>query len=304
MADILNEGELVYLEEAWGILPKSLSVVDTLEGQKLYSSDAVKKKFVDAISGQKILAPVTDKIQNLIDRQIIVPCFASGNLIKFMAHKFFSDQMSKSLLGFYFSERNKIYILLDNHTKFAIFMSDKALSSVTIHEMMHYASWNLKDRFFTMHKDAMRKYFRSYYKLQFGINTADNLIDELVRFALKNFEYPKKHSTSFLARYADLLFTRFENAITNEEERDVMVRHTLAVVKLYLVNPNAFIQSIRSGDPIVTEVVANLYKSYKALNIKDPRSLTIQELVYPSEVICIQSQHRPSPAHYATIKAL
>jgi len=304
MAEILNEGGPIYLEEAWGILPKSLSVVDTLEGQKLYSSEAVRQKFISAISNQKILAPVSDKIANLINRQIIVPCFASGNLIKFMAHKFFSDQMSKSILGFYFSERNMIYILLDNHTKFAFFMSNKALSSVTLHELMHYASWNLKTRFFSLHKDTFRKYFRTFYKLQFNINVPDKIIDEIVLFVLKNFEYPKQHSPNFLARLADLMYVRFEGAISNDDERDEMVRHTLAAVKLFLVNPNSFIQSIQSGDEVVSTVVANLHKSYKVLNIRDPKSLTIQELIYPSEIICIQSQFRPMPSHYQTIKAL
>lgn len=299
-----HDHELTYLDEAWGILPKQLSVVDTLEGEKLYSSEAVNKKFLHAIKKQKILKPVADKLGNLIDRQILVPCFASKNLIRLVGHKFFSDQLSKNILGFYFSDRNKIYILLDNHTKFLIFMSNKELSSVTIHELQHYASWNLKMKFFAIHKDTFRDYYRTFFKLYLGINVPDNVTDIIVYYILKNFEYPKRHSTKFLVKYADLMFDGFEKIHPDKDTLERQITNMLAAVKVYLTNPNSFISALQSGQPAVLDVVKALHKSYKGIRIRNPNSLTIQELIYPSEVIAIQSQKRPNSNHYTSIKAL
>jgi len=296
--------ELQYIDEAWGILPKSLSVVDTVEGQKLYSSEALRKKFVMAIANQKILAPVTEKINNLIERQIVIPCFASGNVIRLIGHKFFSDQMSKAILGFYFNKKNKVYVMLDNHVKFLFFMSNKNLSSLTMHELMHYASWNLRLSFFNLHKDTFRTFWRYFYKLQLDLNLPNNYIDAFVVHMLKSFEYPLNPSKNFLVNFANLMFEAFKVGIPDEDRREKEISHILATVKLYVTDPNSFIRHLSSGNSVVVGVVRNLQKAYKSLKIRSPNTLAIQEFIFPSEVICIQSQNRPNSKHYATIKAL
>ena len=121
---------------------------------------------------------------------------------------------------------------------------------------------------------------------------------------MKNFEYSKNPSTTFLSKFADLMFDRLEKDIPNDDERDHQIRNLLAVVKLYLTSPNSFIQSLQSGNRVANRVVENLTRSYRSLKIRNPHSLTIQEIIYPSEVICIQSQFKPTAENYAAIKAL
>ena len=304
MATCLAEQDLQYIDEAWGILPKSLSVVDTVSGQKLYSSDAVRNKFLDAISNQKILKPVEDKIENLVERQIIIPCFANRNLIHLIGHKFFSDQYDRLILGYYESSKNKVYIMLDNHTKFLVFMSNKALGSLTMHELQHYASNNLKSKFYNLNKEVFRQYFRNFYKMYMNVNLTDTEIDDFVKFTFKNFEYPKRTPTNFLVRFADVMFDDMEKHIPDEQTRETKIRNLLAVLKIYLTNPSVFMTALSSGHPEVVGVVSSLYKSYRSLGISNPRSTTIQEIIFPSEVICIQSQFKTNKNHYAAIKAL
>jgi hypothetical protein len=299
-----QEQNMQYLDEAWGILPKSLSVVDTIGGTKLYSSDAIKSKFLNAIDNQKILRPVADKIENLINRQIIVPAFTNKNLIKLIGHKFLSDQFSKMVLGFYESSKNKIFILLDNNTKFLIFMNNKELSSLTMHELQHYASRNLKSKFFNIHKNTFRTYFQSFYKIYLNIIVPDNIIDGFVQYVLKNFEYPQNQSTQFLVKFGDILFDNLQNRKVSEKDLETQIITMLAVLKMYLSNTNSFISSLQSGQDSPVKLVKSLTTAYKSLGIRNPHSLTIQELIFPSEVVCIESQHKPNSRHYDSIKAL
>jgi hypothetical protein len=298
-----QEQNMQYLDEAWGILPKSLSVVDTIGGTKLYSSDAIKSKFLNAIDNQKILRPVADKIENLINRQIIVPAFTNKNLIKLIGHKFLSDQFSKMVLGFYESSKNKIF-LLDNNTKFLIFMNNKELSSLTMHELQHYASRNLKSKFFNIHKNTFRTYFQSFYKIYLNIIVPDNIIDGFVQYVLKNFEYPQNQSTQFLVKFGDILFDNLQNRKVSEKDLETQIITMLAVLKMYLSNTNSFISSLQSGQDSPVKLVKSLTTAYKSLGIRNPHSLTIQELIFPSEVVCIESQHKPNSRHYDSIKAL
>jgi len=301
---IENNSKMQVLDEAWGILPTSLSVVDNIEGQDLYSSSKVKGKFVEAIMKQKILAPVYKKMENLIERQIVIPCFASKNFISFLSHKFFSDQLSKSILGFFYAPKNKLYVLLDNQTKFIVFMSNTELSSVTMHELQHYAAWNLKAKFYNINKNIFRTYFNYFYNLQFNVNAPASVIDNLVEHCFENFELKKDPSTTFLTKFADVLFNQLRDLIPDDEVREKAITKMLAIEKIYLTDPSAFVESVQQGDPDVKELVINLHRSYSSLGIKDPRSLTIQELLYPSEIIAIQGQHKPSDNHYISIKAL
>jgi len=304
MATCSAEQDLSYVAEGWGILPRSLSHVDNVFGQKLFSSEAVKEKFINAISNQDILSPVKDKIRNLIERQIIVPAFVSKNVIRLIGHKFFSDQFEKLVLGFYDSSKNKIYILLDNNTKFLFFMSNKALGLLTMHELQHYASLNLKFKFANLHKNTFRTYFRNFYKMYADVNLPDSIIDDIVIFIFKNFEYPKNQSTQFLVKYADIIYDSFHQYIKDDDQREYIIRDMMSVLKLYLTDANSFIASIRGGNDKVIKLVKSLSQSYKSLKIRNPRSLPIQELIFPSEIIAIESQFRPNDNHYAAIKAL
>ena len=183
-------------------------------------------------------------------------------------------------------------------------MSNKALSSLTMHELQHYASRNLKSKFYNLNKDTFRTYFRNFYKIHFDVNLPDSVIDDFVIFVLKNFEYPSKQSTQFLVRFANVMFDEMADYIPDQTKREDSVRSVMATLKVYLTNPNAFVSAIQSGHPEMTKVIRSLTAAYRSLKIKNPRSLTIQELIFPSEVICIESQHKTNNNHYAAIKAL
>lgn len=284
------------------IIPAGLSVVDDIFGQKLYSSSKLQRHFLSAIFKQKNLRPVIRSVEKLVTDGKIIPCYASKNVLKLIAHKFFSDPMQKSVLGFFYSTNNKIYCMLDNNTTFFVWVSNKALSSLTIHELMHYCAWNSKSAFIQTHRKSFQKYFYLFYKQYFEVDVSEKQIDKIVDFIFRKFEFSLKTSTSFLVKYANMLDKTLKSNIPDNIRREKLIVKLLAVVKMYLMNPNKFISMVQTGGSTPRKVVIALLNSYRAFGIRSPNTLAIQELIFPSEIICIQSQYSPSSLHYKSIQ--
>ena len=300
----LTEQQLRTLEEAWTLMPQSLEHVDTVSGQKLYSSKDLQSKVIDVLYKQKLLTPVIEKIENLIERQIILPCFVSKGFIKLMKHKIFSKYMDRATAGYFAAHKNRIYILLDNHLSKYLNVLDKVgLSQVTIHELQHYASYNLKMKHYNICKNAYSVYYREFFNRYFKVAVSSSFVDTVLKFVLKKFEWGTT-TTSFLTNYATLLDKLLEQSIPDEDDRYNRISNLLSVVKIYLTSPDSFVSMLMRGNPNAREVVVTLLECYKKLGIGYPDTMAIQELVFPSEVAAIHAQHSPKSYHYNTIKSL
>jgi hypothetical protein len=310
----LSRDDLKCISEVWNMLPYSLTQIGDINGQKMYSSKELQNKFLEAISTQKIIKPVYAKIENLIERQIIIPCFTSRNLIDLIKRKFMSSGLATKFLGttedfafehnvgVYYSNHNKIYIFLDPQTNYIIYMKDIALAGTVLHELMHYASLNLKSKFYDINKESLNMYYRVFYNNYFNSKFSDNILKDIILYMLNKFEWPKNVTTSFLTNFSFHLSKRLEPVMT-EKERDEKIVKLLSTVKLYLVDMDSFITSLRNDDS-VRSIVKLLVRCYSILGISQPSTLAIQELVFPSEVIAIEAEMNTSSNHYQTIKLL
>ena len=290
-----------YLDEAFGILPTSLNLVDEVEGQKLYSSDELKMKYLSAIKKQKMLQPIMNNIEVLVRRGVISPCFISSGVIKYLFHKSFANEIDKMTMGFYHPVKNKVYIVMDNRTSFMVWMSNKKLSEVTIHELMHYAAQNERYIFTDAFSRMTETYYIEFFKLWRNITMNNREARQLYTFLYETFEW-KTVNTSSVYKYGAKLEDVLMDSVSDDEERTQTVIDLVSNVKTFLMNPVSFMNSLQTSRK-TREMVIALYKAYEYIGIKKPDTTPIQELVYPSEIASISSV-KPSKEHYATVKTI
>lgn len=289
-----------FLEERFAMLPFNTKVVDKFGGVPLYSSDSLKQKAIEAFEAQKILLPVLPAITKLIVEDKILPCFASKNLIRLLGHKMFSDPMSQAIRGFFTSKSNKIYLLLDNNTSFLFWVRDHALTYLTLHELQHYVAYNLKgSRFLSINENPLTTFYGTFFNNLFGIKMKTSHVQSYYYYLFKNIEKKGSFDPKIISGASEHLHSLISNYL-NDKDTENSVKMISKTMNLYIHNTNAFIEEVRYGGPI-RNVVLKLIKSYKSLGIGNPNTLAVQELLFPSEVIAIETQYRPNKNHFDSI---
>ena len=103
-----------HLEELFA-LPISTNVEATVDGQKFYSSESLKKAFLKSIGASGGSAQIYKPIEKLVmKRKVVVPCFLSKNMFRFFTHKMFGSPADKSVLAFYHMAQKRVFVLIDN----------------------------------------------------------------------------------------------------------------------------------------------------------------------------------------------
>lgn len=277
-----------YLQEVWGVYPVGLKKVDTIGNVSLQSSQSLVKKLIKALKDQ--VPNISDSISGLIKNQIIMPVFVSKGTVSLFIHKLFAEPIDKGIVGFYEPEKNKIYIILDNNANFLSWASNKQLSEVVIHEIMHYAMQNYEKTAFNKFEDELNKYYKNFF-LHFDKNVKEKQISEFIKYLLDIIEMNEK----FEGKINKKEYKQKLEKVIDEEDANLITN----TVSKYLENSNKFIREVQSNGES-KEVVIALLKSYVDSFELKPETLAIQELLFPSEVICILSS-RMRRKHYDLI---
>jgi len=291
------------LDEAkiFGMAPLFLKEVDEVNGIPLYSSEKLQNKLKIAISSFSVLNPVRNKISELIDEGRIVPCYANKNLFRLYRYKKAADE-ERSTIAFYSAEHNKIFLPLDERNIRYFWVDDSLFGEVLLHEMQHYCSRNLKQPFYNIFKGVMNDFYREFYRSHLNIRMNDTELSLISSTLFSLNDYSKEFDTKSLVKFAHVLNKILKNYIKDDKKREDTIVKMLSVVKVYLLNLNYFISQLTSFNTEARKIYNSLRDAYYySLNIKNIDSLFIQELYFPSEIICIQAQYATDARHYKVI---
>jgi len=270
-------------------LPFNSKPVANFGGEKLYSSDELPNKYLEAMSKQDKTKPIIDTLEELVGKGLIVPCWMSKGVFNLLKHKVFGGS-NKHIMGFYSPQFHKIYLLMDNNITFG-FASDKVLANLTLHEGCHMASATMKSSFISTFKSELTSYYSQMFQSMFGFNNSINPKDIKVvyEFLFKKFEHDESGSVlGFLKQYNEVLHRTMAKYSSDRSQFEMILKDLITFIAIYLkgdVGP--LIQAI----PSYQHIFKPLYAGYKdGLGAKDIDTICIQELLIPSEVICIYSE--------------
>lgn len=270
-------------------LPISSEPVANIGGQKLYSSPSLPPKYAKAMEEQPRTKAISKEITSLMEAGKIVPCWLSKGIYRLIKHKVFGES-ERHIMGFYTPEHHKIFILMDNNISFG-FASNLQLANLTLHEGMHMASASMKKSFLSHFRSELTSYYMEMYKEMFAIEKPINPkeIQDIYTFIYLEFEMNTSGSVlNFIKKYFAKLRDTFSKYTSNKSEFEQKLRDMITFMTIYLKGDvGALIASI----PQYRHIVLPMYNAYsKGLGAKRVNSICIQELMIPSEVICIYSE--------------
>jgi len=269
-------------------IPLGLTKVDEISGLPVYSSDAIKNKFLDAVKETPKLNPIYSKISKMIKESSMIAGFARSNLIFYLISKPYSNKLGL-FLGCYSKEKNKIYILVDSLSSKIFWVVDDSLADVVLHELCHWAMTNRSREFFSVFKKQLIEFYQLFFSLYVDLAIPPNDIWKLVSFMHTTFERGKPKQSDL-----DRLENFYLNNITDDQKALASI---LYPINLYLLDPQKFIHQIYRDERIHRLIITLLHCYSSVFKIRRARTIPIQELLFPGEVIAISSQN-PDNRHY------
>jgi hypothetical protein len=295
------------LSESFGVGPFGLDQVANLAGMKLYSSVTLRQKFIESIADQDETKQVSKSIANLVNKNVIIPCYSSSGFISFIGHKMFGSPYEKAIMAFFSPISNRVYMLFDNRVDFLIWTSDEDLSKTLLHELQHFACYNLKTRYASLFNSMWKTYYTAFFNGIFeNQKLTGNDIKPVYAMLLKSFEWTKSDiREEFFTKTYHSVIHKLALKCLNAEEAKNFADEYISNLLLYLQNPDKYITEIRYNTSGTPRLVYNyLNRSYMSLGYRNPESIFVQELLFPSEICSITAGERPMAPHYMAIKLL
>jgi len=282
----------------------NLKQYDTVLGEAVYSSEEVKDKLKNIIE-KSSLKSVYNQLSYLIDENIILPCYTSPNFIRSLMNKVFSNKIDKKSYGLYSKNHKKIYIFMSNFSKMFFFVNKNKLIKTLTHELMHYCCAKETSRFISIFKKDLLKFYKTFFINFFeeGENIVENRnLSNILNFLMMNFELRSNINHTALYNYAYVLEKniQIDDMILKRES----IVHLLSPVKIYLQSPKTYMNAITSNQNI-RHIITSIYKSYHKINVNSlPDTIPIQEIIFPSEIIAIQSMYDFNNKHIQLLKGI
>lgn len=300
----LIERDNLELQQELFALPFNTYQVADIEGAKLWTSNTLKRRFCEAMSDTSKTSPIGPDIKKMVDKDVIIPCFMNKSILRLFLFKVFAAAGDKATLGFYLQNKNKIFLLIDNNITFG-FASNKRLADLTIHETMHMACNTLKYRYVNIFKDEFMKYYSAFLKEYFNTKgDISKIAKNYYEFLFREFEFREvtmSQLPKFLESYYKTLLPLKRYSQDDELKFEKKLANLINYIRLYFKDMNEFIRSVRTN----VDIFRSLYRGYTVgLKLRDARSLFVQELFFPSEVICVYSETGDLTKVYKAFKSI
>jgi nitrate reductase assembly molybdenum cofactor insertion protein NarJ len=268
--------------------PTGLEPEITISGTTFYSSEKLKDSFILAFKKSSKGKHVYPEISNLVQKNIVIPCYKSKNILSFIKHKL-SKSIDKYILGFYNLTEKKVVVIIDNSISIFGTSSNNELISTTLHECMHLAAGKDLSKFVQIFKPYLQVYYSSFFKDYFSLKEKPiDKINKVIDFLTKYEKYGLEYANKDLPNYFKFLYSIFKSE-SNLNENDFQVRLTnyIVAVKLFIVNMPTLFKNRSKFDMIFT----SLNRAYQEAFGKSNKYTTpIQELVSLSEIACVLSE--------------
>jgi len=275
-----------------------------IQGQKFYSSDKLKEKFLLAFKKSSRGKPVYPQVENLVQKKFLMPCFQTKGVLKFITKKLSGNRENKYTLAFYHIPTKKVIVLIDNSMSIFGTAANDELAATTMHECMHLVAGRSLTKFLRIFYRELHDYYEAvltdFFELE---NVKSNDIADFLKFISKFETKGPMYANSKLNNYFAFIKKTFSDKtkLDEKEFNERLVKYIVAL-KLFLVSPDALVKSARN----FVMVFRSLNRGYEvAFGEKNTYTFPIQELMSMSEVACVLSEMKPThPAIKKLFKAI
>lgn len=272
---------------------------------EIYSSENIENKFKSQIEESTVLKPIKETVYRGINNKKIIIGYVNPSKFQFLYTKIKHTFGIKKewALGFYDHFDDTIYIVLDDNIG-VLGNSRFDISNVVAHEICHMAARHTTTTRFL--QPAISEYYLPFYsnfistvasedgtklftrdKVNNILKNNVNTLLELFKDMTEKFDVNKDmHYNHMKIKSAKVLWASFFRKLFNELPLDSVMNLTEHVTSVYDKN---FL-----GNPSrlnVSMVGSAIIKSYEKIGFKNVTTLPGQEVIYPSEIVCITNQN-------------
>ncbi len=303
------EKETQFLNELFAPPSSESNVAVIVDGQKMYTSKELKIKFIKALMKNTKGKKVAKSFMNLVKNNKVIPCWYDKGLLSFLKRKIHDKiyepdrgSIERGNFAFYSPTADVIIIFLQESSVFG-YINNHWLTKLTIHEVLHMVSKKLGNRFLSLFKDELDTYYTELFTSIFYLDKNSKVKDEvrnIYSFIHKKIELPIKASGSTFVDYRGMILERLKPHSNLAD--DIFYERVSAffnVIKFFLRDEQLYINNMKN----YRDIVNPLYMSYKKI-AESPKTMCIQELLAPSEVIGIMSEFVDSSKVIKAIKML
>lgn len=268
--------------------PTGLSPALTIEGTTFYSSKKLKDSFIVAFGKSSKGKHVYPEISKLVQKDIVIPCYKSKNILSFIKHKL-TQSPDKYILAFYNLKEKRVVVIIDNSISIWGTSSNNELISTTLHECMHLAAGRNLPKFIQVFKPYLQAYYSAFFKNYFSLKeVSDKKIDEVIKFLSKYEKHGPGYANKDLPNYFKFLYSLF-GSVTELNDRNFQVRLTnyIVAIKLFIVSMPTLFKNKSKFAMLFT----SLDEAYReAFGKKNQYTTPIQETLSLSEVACVLAE--------------
>ena len=272
------------------VLPINTYPALSFQGIQIYSSDLLKRKFIEAMSETPKTSEMVNEIDKLVNNDMLVPAFLSSGLFSFFKNKVFTPEpieKYKYVLGFYEPSLNKVVVLIENEIKLYGYGHAENIADVTVHELTHFCSAMRPSAFSTYFKKELNTYYYYIFNEIFSLQNNQINIDAIITLLHNSVTKSGTLDSNFLVNYyKQLKGLKKYSSLTPAQFTNKLNLYFAAINMFLKSNFDEFRQEFRRFLPITR----SLYRSYINLGFKAQDTMCVQELVYPSEVIAIGTE--------------
>jgi hypothetical protein len=272
-------------------LPISLTLETVIDGEKFYSSDHLKEKFILAFEKSSKGKHIANEMKKLVEKKLVIPCYKSKNLLGFIKRKISRDP-NKFILGFYHIKEKRVIILIENSVSLFGTSANNALASTTMHECMHLIAGKDLNAFKNIFKPDLEAFYTEFIKDYLKVEKPakadiDKLIDYITVFEKRGPSYVN----SKLKDYVRFLYNLFSSQ-TSMSSDDFQKRLSDIVVclKLFILSITTLLRNINLFQMFITSL-KNAY--FNAFGSQNNYTTPLQELMSISEVACVLAEMEP-----------
>lgn len=294
------------------------------------TNQRVRDTYLDAIKNSRIINSANlSLIEKLVDRGIIVPIECTDDYIRELNKKLkgktgMNPREYEHVLGFFTGTQNKIFILMD-HIRSHLPNDCTGMYLVTLHELQHMCCNNFPRQFISTWANELFTFYgyflaALYAQYMGGFNNFMNKItgkEKDIFDKLKDAEYGVDYLIQYMIYNHEMLWSLKGMVLSSKDcmnlgakmsaicERcgvpeDVSMKIYHAITDfMYDALTGNIDRRIKSGDNflVFTALRIAYFKMLKGIDITK-HSFIYQEILFPSEVICMMSKFKYSDSRF------
>lgn len=283
----------LFIKEFLDLSPVGLRTWGSIEGQSIHSNEQICNHVKDWIYKSSITKNISGKISELIDNKRILIGYEDKSKFKFLIkiwRAWRNQPASKGYLGYFSKMDNKIGIILDENVGL-IGKAIREIPPILVHELVHMCFFNNHRNIFSY---SMKKYFLPFY-LKFLEELSVENLDPLIisKYIYKLSLTTESHKSAYTPFGVREVMEIWRNLF---EDLNVSKDNSIKLSKMVMI-PFLHQMRIYNNDKIFIEVLKKMDNSYSRIGLKNVLSITIpvQEVVFPSEIVCIINQFNLDP---------